>query len=738
MTNSVQPNTTQLALSGVTCAACVGRIEKALQQVDGVQLAQVNFASRSADVSGGSASDLIKAVQDAGYDAQLIKDPEQAEQQQADELNKLLKRRSWHAAVGVTLGFGLMLFGMDVSNPLILRAIGWLTLGMMIMTGEHFYRSGFRAVRTGHANMDTLVALGTGAAWLYSMLVVYLPSLFPEAAQGVYFEAAIMIIGLVNLGQALEMRARSKTQSSLKNLLGLRPTHACLVAEEGDEQVSILQVKVGDLLRIKPGERVPADGVVTDGESYFDEAMLTGEPMPVHKQLGAELVAGTINGQGSVLYKATRVGRDTALSRIIDLVRQAQNSKPSISKLADKVAAIFVPVVIVIAIITALAWYFFGPQPALTYSLITAVSVLIIACPCALGLATPISVMIGVGKAAQMGILVSNADALQQASTIDWVVLDKTGTITQGHPSVEDFVVFNEADQGHGLAVAAAIEQSSEHPIALAVLDYCKAHSLFNSDQTKLENFAAVQGMGVISDQYMMGNVKLMQTHQVDLSMAKTWLAQQQQLARTVVLLAEDGRLVAAFALEDALHVDSVKAIQRLKAEGIKVMMLTGDNQATAAQVAKVVGLDAFVAEMMPADKLAKIKQLQAQGQVVAMVGDGINDAPALSQADVGFAMGQGTDVAIESADLCLLNSSLHGVADAIELSHATLGNIKQNLWGAFAYNVVGIPIAAGVLFPFMGMLLSPMLAALAMSFSSVTVVTNANRLRWFKPSSRS
>jgi Cu+-exporting ATPase len=737
MTNSVQPNTTQLALSGVTCAACVGRIEKALQQVDGVQLAQVNFASRSADVSGGSASDLIKAVQDAGYDAQLIKDPEQAEQQQADELNKLLKRRSWHAAVGVTLGFGLMLFGMDVSNPLILRAIGWLTLGMMIMTGEHFYRSGFRAVRTGHANMDTLVALGTGAAWLYSMLVVYLPSLFPEAAQGVYFEAAIMIIGLVNLGQALEMRARSKTQSSLKNLLGLRPTHACLVAEEGDEQVSILQVKVGDLLRIKPGERVPADGVVTDGESYFDEAMLTGEPMPVHKQLGAELVAGTINGQGSVLYKATRVGRDTALSRIIDLVRQAQNSKPSISKLADKVAAIFVPVVIVIAIITALAWYFFGPQPALTYSLITAVSVLIIACPCALGLATPISVMIGVGKAAQMGILVSNADALQQASTIDWVVLDKTGTITQGHPSVEDFVVFNEADQGHGLAVAAAIEQSSEHPIALAVLDYCKAHSLFNSDQTKLENFAAVQGMGVISDQYMMGNVKLMQTHQVDLSMAKTWLAQQQQLARTVVLLAEDGRLVAAFALEDALHVDSVKAIQRLKAEGIKVMMLTGDNQATAAQVAKVVGLDAFVAEMMPVDKLAKIKELQAQGQVVAMVGDGINDAPALSQADVGFAMGQGTDVAIESADLCLLNSSLHGVADAIELSHATLGNIKQNLWGAFAYNVVGIPIAAGVLFPFTGMLLSPMLAALAMSLSSVTVVTNANRLRWFKPSSR-
>lgn len=747
MTSNTQDKITQLSLSGVTCAGCVGRIEKALNQAPGVEAAQVNFANRTAEISGGDAQQLIKAVQDAGYDAKVILDPALAEEQQATELRQLLIRRAWYAFFGVGLGLGLMFFGMEVTDPLLLRAIGWLTLIMMLMTGEHFYKSGFKALKSGHANMDTLIAIGTSAAWLYSILVVYLPSIFPEAARGVYFEAAVMIIGLVNLGQALEMRARSKTQSSLKNLLGLRPSHACLVGRSGEivgdeAQVNIVQVKVGDLLRIKPGERVPVDGVVTQGESYFDEAMLTGEPMPVIKQVGDELVAGTINGQGSVIYEATRVGSDTALAHIIEMVRQAQNSKPPISQLADKVAAIFVPVVIVIAVLTALVWYFFGPQPALTYSLVSAVAVLIIACPCALGLATPISVMIGVGKAAQMGVLVRNAQALQLASKIDWVVLDKTGTITQGHPSVEDYAVFNGADKVQSLAIAVAIEQASEHPIAMAIVDYCQQQAGFNTSNSALlasaiKNFSAVQGMGVVSDEYMMGNVKLMQTHQVDLASAQGWLATQEKAARTLVLLAHKGLLIGAFALEDALQQDSVNAIKRLKAEGIKVMMLTGDNKATAQHVAGLVAVDDYAAQLMPTDKLNKIKQLQGMGQVVAMVGDGINDAPALSQANVGFAMGQGTDVAIESADLCLLNSSLHGVADAIELSNATLRNIKQNLWGAFAYNTLGIPIAAGVLFPLTGMLLSPMLAALAMSLSSVTVVTNANRLRWFKPSPR-
>jgi Cu+-exporting ATPase len=747
MNNPIQDKITQLSLSGVTCAGCVARIEKALNQAEGVAAAQVNFASRTAEVSGGNATQLIKAIQDAGYDAQVIQDAEAAEVQQAKELRQLLNTRAWYAALGVGLGIGLMLFGMDITDPLVLRAVGWLTLVMMLMTGEHFYKSGFKALKSGHANMDTLIAIGTSAAWLYSILVVYRPSMFPEAARGVYFEAAVMIIGLVNLGQVLEMGARLKTHASLKNLLGLRPSHACLVGTAGtvmaaEVQVNILQVKVGDWLRIKPGERVPVDGRVTQGESYFDEAMLTGEPMPVLKQLGDDLVSGTINGQGSVIYEATRVGSDTALARIVEMVRRAQNSKPSISRLADQVAAIFVPVVLLIAVITALVWYAFGPQPVLSYSFVSALSVLIIACPCALGLATPISIMIGVGKAAQMGVLVRNAEALQQASNIDWVVLDKTGTITQGHPSVEAFAIFNDADEVQSLAMAENIEQASEHPIALAIVTYCqqqlslKGSAVFSA-ATHVEGFTAVQGMGVVSGDLVMGNVSLMQAHNIDIGIAEVWLRAQEDAARSIVLLAHKGQLMVAFALEDALKTDSVKAVQRLKAQGIKVMMLTGDNQAAAQRVAQLVAVDDFAAQLMPEDKLNKIKQLQNQGQVVAMVGDGLNDAPALSQADVGIAMGQGTDVAIDSADLCLLNSSLHGVADAIELSQSTLRNIKQNLWGAFAYNTLGIPIAAGVLFPLTGMLLSPMLAALAMSLSSVTVVTNANRLRWFKPSPR-
>ena len=747
MNNPIQDKITQLSLSGVTCAGCVARIEKALNQAEGVAAAQVNFASRTAEVSGGNATQLIKAIQDAGYDAQVIQDAEAAEVQQAKELRQLLNTRAWYAALGVGLGIGLMLFGMDITDPLVLRAVGWLTLVMMLMTGEHFYKSGFKALKSGHANMDTLIAIGTSAAWLYSILVVYRPSMFPEAARGVYFEAAVMIIGLVNLGQVLEMGARLKTHASLKNLLGLRPSHACLVGTAGtvmaaEVQVNILQVKVGDWLRIKPGERVPVDGRVTQGESYFDEAMLTGEPMPVLKQLGDDLVSGTINGQGSVIYEATRVGSDTALARIVEMVRRAQNSKPSISRLADQVAAIFVPVVLLIAVITALVWYAFGPQPVLSYSFVSALSVLIIACPCALGLATPISIMIGVGKAAQMGVLVRNAEALQQASNIDWVVLDKTGTITQGHPSVEAFAIFNDADEVQSLAMAENIEQASEHPIALAIVTYCqqqlslKGSAVFSA-ATHVEGFTAVQGMGVVSGDLVMGNVSLMQAHNIDIGVAQVGLRAQEDAARSIVLLAHKGQLIVAFALEDALKTDSVKAVQRLKAQGIKVLMLTGDNQAAAQRVAQLVAVDDFAAQLMPEDKLNKIKQLQNQGQVVAMVGDGLNDAPALSQADVGIAMGQGTDVAIDSADLCLLNSSLHGVADAIELSHSTLRNIKQNLWGAFAYNTLGIPIAAGVLFPLTGMLLSPMLAALAMSLSSVTVVTNANRLRWFKPSPR-
>ncbi|MCO4837219.1 MAG: heavy metal translocating P-type ATPase, partial [Oceanospirillaceae bacterium] len=572
MTNDLQDKTTQLALSGVTCAACVGRIEKALNQVPDVLAAQVNFATRTADISGGDAQQLIKAVQDAGYEATLIEDPALTEQQQTKELQQLLKTRSWYAAGGVGLGMCLMFFGMDIADPFILRAVGWLTLGMMMMTGEHFYKSGFKALKSGHANMDTLIAIGTSAAWLYSMVAVYQPTIFPENARGVYFEAAVMIIGLVNLGQVLEMRARLKTQSSLKNLLGLRSTHAYLVTSndaKSEVLVNILQVKVGDLLRVKPGDRVPVDGVVRQGESYFDESMLTGEPMPVSKKLGDDLVSGTINGQGSVIYEATRVGADTALARIVDMVRKAQNSKPDISQLADKVAAIFVPVVMVIAVITALAWYFFGPQPALTYSFVTAISVLIIACPCALGLATPISVMIGIGKAAQIGVLVRNAQALQQASNIDWVVLDKTGTITQGHPSVEDFVVFNSAEKMPTLEFAQAIEQASQHPIAKAIMTYCQQQLLGKTPSfttPNIDQFTSLSGLGVEgvmavkgmeTGPFIMGNVKLMHTQKVDIDAAKEWLDIQENAGRSLVLVAHQGVLIGGFGLEDAVQPDS-------------------------------------------------------------------------------------------------------------------------------------------------------------------------------------
>ena len=486
-------------------------------------------------------------------------------------------------------------------------------------------------------------------------------------------------------------------------------------------------VQLGDVLRLRPGDRVAVDGEVTEGQTNIDEAMLTGEPVPVHKQLGDKLAAGTINQQGSVLYRATGVGQQTALARIIELVRQAQNSKPAISRLADQVAAVFVPVVMVIAVLTALAWLYFGPEPALTHALVSAVSVLIIACPCALGLATPISVMLGVGKAAELGVLVRNADALQVASKVDWVLVDKTGTLTQGKPSVVDFACFNGADAEQIKAQAKAMEQASEHPLAAAVLRYCG-----DVKANPLNHFVAQQGRGIVTDEWSMGNARLMQEQGVDLAGISSWL--DQQAARTLVFLAQGTQIQAAFALADPIRSDSAAAVARLHATGAKVMMLTGDNLATAEAVAQDLKIDTFQAGLLPENKLQILKDLQAKGHKVAMVGDGINDAPALSQADVGFAIGGGTDVAMESADMCLLGDSLHGVADAIELSHATLKNIRQNLWGAFAYNTLGIPVAAGVLFPFTGMLLSPMLAGLAMSLSSVTVVTNANRLRLFKP----
>jgi Cu+-exporting ATPase len=717
----------QLTLEGMTCAACVNAVDKALHKVPGVKQAQINFASRTADIYGQVDSEkLITALQDAGYDGKQIVDPEQAQAEQLAKLQADLRTRSWHAGVGVIMGLGLMFFGMDIGPGLLLHAIAWATLALMVTTGGHFYRSGFKALRSGHANMDTLVALGTGSAWLYSMAVVYFPAWFPEAARGVYFEAAVMIIGLINLGQALELRARSKTQTSLNALLNLKASHAWVIRNGTDVEVPITQVQVGDYLRLRPGDKVPVDGVVINGETYIDEAMLTGEPIPVAKSAGDKVVGGTINQQGSLVFEATQVGTGTALARIIDMVRQAQNSKAPISRLADQVAAVFVPVVMAIAVLTAIVWLLIGPEPAMTHALVSAVSVLIIACPCALGLATPISIMLGVGKAAEMGVLVRNAQALQTASKLDWVVLDKTGTITQGKPSVVAYEIFNDAGDEQVRALAKALEQQSEHPLARAIVAHCG-----EIEAAAIDGFVAHQGKGVAAEGLLLGKPEWLAAEGIDMAAAQQW--QQQQVGNSLMYLAQNGELLAGYALTDPVREDSAEAIRRLHSMGVKVMMLTGDSVDTAAQVAKQVGLDEFAGRLSPADKLNKLKDLQEQGLQVAMVGDGINDAPALSQADVGFAIGSGTDVAMETADLTLLRDSLHGVADAIELSQATLRNIKQNLFGAFAYNSLGIPVAAGLLFPFTGMLLNPMLAGLAMSLSSVTVVTNANRLRWFK-----
>jgi len=734
---------TQLALEGMTCAACVSSIEKALQAVAGVDRVNVNFGSRSALVTGAaSAAALITAVQDAGYGASEVHDPDQAEQQKEANEAAEYRRKLINTAIGLGLGVPLMVIGLlhpmsvaTAGERLLWGGAGLLTLAVLLSAGRHFYRGAWKALRHHNANMDTLIATGTGAAWLYSMVVVLLPDILPETARGLYFEAAAMIIGLINLGQALEFKARGRTGQAIKRLLDLR-TKTARVWRQGEyRQLPIEQVAQDDLIQVRPGEKIPVDGVVTEGHSTLDESMLTGEPMPVKKVPGEPLSAGTLNRSGALTFKATRVGKATLLAQIIEMVRRAQNSKPPISRLADQVASIFVPVVLLIAVATALIWYNLGPEPQLVHMLVTATTVLIIACPCALGLATPISTMIGVGKAAEHGILIRNGEALQKASRLTTVVVDKTGTLTAGQPEVTEAEYFGDLGEPRTLALVHALESRSEHPLGEALASYTKAHA----GDLELTDFTALSGLGlqatIDGQRVLLGNPRLMTQQKVDLTPAKelnqAWEAQ----ARTLVYLAVDGRLSALFGIADPLKPDAKAAIQRLQHDGVKVLMLTGDNPATAAAVARATGIDDFRAQLLPADKLAEIRRLQAAGEIVGMVGDGINDAPALSQADVGFAIGSGTDVAIESADITLMRGSLHGIADAIELSRATLNNIKQNLWGAFAYNALGIPIAAGVLYPLTGLLLNPVIAGVAMSLSSVTVVSNANRLRFFKSS---
>lgn len=739
----------ELSLIGVTCASCVNTIESALISVSGVDSVDVNFANRTATVvSNQSASVLIEAIQGVGYDAEEIIDQALAsdlkEEREAQEYRFKVKQ----SIIGLGLGVPLMVYGlfggpMNVntqSEQLLWLAVGLVTFFILVRAGKHFFTGAWKAFLNRNANMDTLIALGTGTAWLYSMMVVVGPQWLPESARHLYFEATAMIIGLINLGQALELKARGRTSQAIKRLLDLRVKTAMVIRDGKEMSLPIEQVIAGDLIRVRAGEKVPVDGVITEGETTIDESMLTGEPIPVVKQVGSSVSAGTINDHGSFVFDAQKVGSDTVLAQIISMVSNAQNSKPPISHLADKVSSVFVPTVMILSILTAMAWYNFGPQPSLVYMIVAATSVLIIACPCALGLATPISTMIGVGKAAEFGGLIRNGEALQRASELDVVVLDKTGTITQGKPEVTNFVSLS--DDSEFLPLVNALEKGSNHPLAKALIAFTQSEVRDEARLPEVSDFESLTGLGVqaqyAGQRVLLGNRKLMKQFNVNVELVTEHALQWEQEATTVVYFAIGAQVQALFGISDPIRDDARSAINRFHQQGIHVVMLTGDNHNTAKAVASLANVDEYHAELMPEDKLDWIKQLQAKGHVVGMVGDGINDAPALAQSDVGFAIGSGTDVAIESADITLMRSSLHGISDVIGISTATMKNIKQNLWGAFIYNSLGIPVAAGLLFPFTGWLLSPIIAGAAMSLSSVTVVTNANRLRFYTPASAS
>lgn len=733
----------RLSLSGITCAGCVRTIQQALDDTPGVRRAEVNFGSRTAQVYGdANATQLIRSVAEAGYGAEVIEDLRQAEQTREVNEAREYRQRLRDTALGLGLGIPLML-SMFFHHPSLTGgerwvwlAIGVATLGVLATAGRRFFVNAWKAFRHHQANMDTLIAVGTGTAWLYSMVVIVFPEAVPVAARGLYFEAAAMIIGLISFGQGLELKARGRTSQALKRLLDLQAPMAWVIRDGEEREIGVDEVRAGDRIRVRPGERLPVDGEVEEGSSHIDESMLTGEPLPVSKQPGDEVSAGTVNGRGGLVYRATRVGANTRLGRIIDQVAKAQNSRPPIGELADKVSAIFVPSVMIIAVITALVWYNVGPEPQIIHMLVAATTVLIIACPCALGLATPISTMIGVGKAAEHGILIRDGQALQTASRLTTLIVDKTGTLTEGKPRVTDAEIL-EGDERDVLGLVAALERGSEHPLAAALLSYAEDNSV---EPATIRDFDSVTGRGVTAigpegERLRLGNAAMLDEAGISLGQNEARARELESQARTVVYLAVGDTLVALFGISDPLRADSAEAVRRLQADGLKVVMLTGDNAHTAAAVAREVGIDDYRAGLMPEDKHAEVQRLQQAGEVVGMTGDGINDAPALAQADVGFAIGQGTDVAIESAGITLMRGSLHGIADAIEISRATLTNIKQNLWGAFGYNSLGIPIAAGVLYPFTGLLLSPVIAGIAMSLSSVTVVSNANRLRLFRPS---
>lgn len=661
----------------------------------------------------------------------------------SDEL-KDMTRRFW---IGLALALPVFMLEMGghlfgLSHLISQQTSNWVQLALatpvVAWAGWPFFVRGWRSIVRRSLNMFTLIAIGTGAALIYSLLATLTPGIFPDAfreADGsvaVYFEAAAVIVVLVLLGQMLELRAREKTSGAIRALLDLAPATARRLGDQGNEEdVPLDQVQVGDKLRVRPGDKVPLDGEVLEGRSNIDESMVTGEPLAVKKAAGDNVIGGSINGQGSFVMRADKVGHDTMLSQIVQMVAKAQRSRAPIQGLADKVASVFVPVVIFVAIVAFIVWSVWGPTPPMAFGLIAAVSVLIIACPCALGLATPMSIMVGVGRGAQLGVLIRDAEALERLEKVDTVVADKTGTLTEGKPRVTELVPTEGVTEAELLRLAASLERGSEHPLAHAIVEKAKETEI---ELTEASDFEAPNGKGVIGQvdgrRVALGNRLLMESESVDTQSQDSHADQLRGDGATVIFASVDGRLAGLLAIADPIKETTEKAIQSLQADGIRVVMLTGDNRTSAEAVARRLGIDEVEAEVLPEDKGRVIQRLRDEGRIVVMAGDGVNDAPALATADVGIAMGTGTDVAIESAGITLLRGDLTGIATAHRLSKATMRNIRQNLFFAFAYNAVGIPIAAGILYPFTGLLLSPIVAAAAMSLSSVSVIGNALRLR--------
>ncbi len=726
----------RLSIGGMTCAGCVSSVESALNGVKGVDHAIVNLGERTAMVGGSFDLEVLKAaVIKAGFEAAELSNPADEIAKESREL-KAYRTLWWRAIIAGSLGFGLFIAMLLGKLPALVEGRNfWLlmsaaTLAILIFVGGHFFTGAWTALKNRRGNMDSLIALGTGTAWLYSTLIVLFPDAVPSITRYVYFESAIIIIALVSLGAALESKARGRTSQAIQRLIGLQAKTARVIRDGQEIDIPIEDVGLDETIRLRPGETIPVDGLVLEGTSYVDESMLTGEPMPVEKNLESTLFGGTLNTTGSLLMRATKIGRDTALSRIVEMVRKAQASKPAIAKLVDKIAAWFVPLVLLFALIAFGIWMIVGPEPKLAYATVVAMTVMVIACPCALGLATPISVMVAVGRAADNGILIRNGEVLQRASAITTVVLDKTGTLTEGKPTLTAIHPIGENTADQILSIAAALEAPSEHPLASAVIAAASEKSL---SLLKARNFQSLTGLGVqalVGEQrYTLGNATLMRQQKINLNTAQTLAKTLAEQGATPVYLANEKAILGLLAISDPIKADAKAVIANLHSQGLQTILLTGDNPDTARAVAKQLNIDEVIAGVMPNEKLAKIEALQTAGEVVAMVGDGINDAPALALADIGIAIGTGTDIALETADIALMGDALAGVPKTIALSKATLSNIKQNLFGAFIYNLVGLPIAAGALYPMFGLLLSPIIAASAMSMSSITVVSNALRL---------